>query len=120
VYGKPLRKRAIATTENTRFLTPDFAYLKTVGTTVWHLKGGATAMRAAVYLRVSTQDQTTANQERELRAVAQRMGADVTIYRDHGISGAKGRDKRPEFDRMLKDATRRKVDIVMADRRGVR
>jgi DNA invertase Pin-like site-specific DNA recombinase len=71
-------------------------------------------MRTGIYLRVSTQDQTTANQERELRAVAKRMGADVTIYRDHGISGAKGRDKRPEFDRMLKDATRRKLDIVMA------
>jgi DNA invertase Pin-like site-specific DNA recombinase len=52
--------------------------------------------RAAIYLRVSTQDQTTANQERELRAVAERMGCEVRIYRDHGISGAKGRDKRPD------------------------
>jgi DNA invertase Pin-like site-specific DNA recombinase len=30
--------------------------------------------KAAVYLRVSTLDQTTANQERELRDVAARMG----------------------------------------------
>jgi DNA invertase Pin-like site-specific DNA recombinase len=35
-------------------------------------------------------------------------------YVDHGISGAKGRDRRPEFDRLLKDATRRQFDIVMA------
>lgn len=41
-------------------------------------------------------DQTTANQERELRQVGARMGCEITkVYRDHGISGAKGRDKRP-------------------------
>ena len=33
--------------------------------------------RVAIYLRVSTLDQTTANQERELREVASRMGCDV-------------------------------------------
>jgi DNA invertase Pin-like site-specific DNA recombinase len=71
--------------------------------------------KAAIYLRVSTQDQTTANQQHELRAVAERMGIEVAkVYRDHGISGAKGRDKRPEFDRLCKDATRRQFDIVMA------
>jgi DNA invertase Pin-like site-specific DNA recombinase len=71
--------------------------------------------KAAIYLRVSTQDQTTANQECELRAVAERMGiADIAIYRDHGISGAKARDKRPAFDAMLKDATKRKFDVLMA------
>jgi DNA invertase Pin-like site-specific DNA recombinase len=71
-------------------------------------------MHAAIYLRISTQDQTTANQERELRAVAARMGAKVTVYKDHGISGAKGRDQRPAFDRMCKNAARREFDIVMA------
>jgi hypothetical protein len=61
--------------------------------------------KAAIYLRVSTQDQTTANQERELRAVAERMGIAIAkVYRDHGISGAKGRDKRPDFDRLCKHA----------------
>jgi DNA invertase Pin-like site-specific DNA recombinase len=71
--------------------------------------------KAAVYLRVSTLDQTTANQERELRAVADRMGIEIAkVYRDHGISGAKGRDKRPDFDRLCKDAARRQFDIVMA------
>jgi DNA invertase Pin-like site-specific DNA recombinase len=38
----------------------------------------------------------------------------VAVYRDEGISGSKGRDKRPGFDAMHKDASRRKFDIVMA------
>src|SRR6476660_4528810 len=71
--------------------------------------------RAAVYLRVSTLDQTTANQERELREVACRIGCEIVqIYKDHGISGAKGRDKRPAFDRLCRDAAQRKFDMVMA------
>jgi hypothetical protein len=62
----------------------------------WPSPTGGFAMRRAVfYLRVSTIDQTTANQERELRDVAARMGCEVVkVYKDHGISGAKGRDKR--------------------------
>ena len=77
---------------------------------------GATNMKCAVlYLRVSTADQTTANQERELREVAARMGCEITkVYRDHGISGAKGRDKRPAFDALCRAAARREFDVVMA------
>jgi DNA invertase Pin-like site-specific DNA recombinase len=72
-------------------------------------------MRAAIYLRVSTDEQTTDNQERELRATAERARHEVvTVYRDAGISGAKGRDKRPGFDAMNKDAASRRFDIVMA------
>jgi DNA invertase Pin-like site-specific DNA recombinase len=71
--------------------------------------------RAALYLRVSTIDQTTANQERELRDIAGRMGCEITkVYKDHGISGAKGRDKRPAFDALCRAATRREFDVVMA------
>ena len=71
--------------------------------------------RAAIYLRVSTLDQTTANQERELREIADRMGCEIVrVYKDHGISGAKGRDKRPAFDRLCRDAARREFDMVMA------
>jgi DNA invertase Pin-like site-specific DNA recombinase len=71
--------------------------------------------RAVLYLRVSTLEQTTANQERELRDVAGRMGCDIVhVYKDHGISGAKGRDKRPAFDRLCRDAAKRQFDIVMA------
>jgi DNA invertase Pin-like site-specific DNA recombinase len=43
--------------------------------------------RAVLYLRVSTLDQTTTNQERELREVAERVGCDIVkVYRDHGIN----------------------------------
>jgi DNA invertase Pin-like site-specific DNA recombinase len=71
--------------------------------------------RAVLYLRVSTIDQTTANQERELREVADRAGWVVLkVYKDHGISGAKGRDKRPAFDALCKAAARREFDMVMA------
>jgi DNA invertase Pin-like site-specific DNA recombinase len=69
----------------------------------------------AIYSRVSTDHQTTENQERELQAIADRMGwAVVKIYRDHGVSGAKSREDRPAFDALCKDAARRKFDMVMA------
>ena len=69
----------------------------------------------ALYLRVSTKGQSVANQKRELEAVAKRSGWKiVAVYEDAGISGAKGRDKRPGFDKMLKDATRRQFDVVAA------
>jgi DNA invertase Pin-like site-specific DNA recombinase len=43
------------------------------------------------------------------------MGYEITrVYKDHGISGAKGRDKRPAFDSMCRDASRRQFDVVMA------
>src|SRR5262245_24032264 len=71
--------------------------------------------RAVLYLRVSTIDQTTANQERELREIAGRMDCNIVkVYRDHGISGAKGREKRPAFDALCRDAAKRQFDVVMA------
>ena len=70
--------------------------------------------RAALYLRVSTDGQTTENQRLALEAVAQhRHWQVVKVYEDAGISGAKGRDKRPAFDTMLKDALRRRFDVLM-------
>ena len=70
--------------------------------------------RAALYVKVSTDAQTVENQIRELRQVAGRRGWDVAeVYNDAGISGAKGRNGRPGLDSMLKDASRRKFDIVM-------
>jgi Resolvase, N terminal domain len=38
----------------------------------------------------------------------------VAIYRDEGISGTKGRDKRPGLDALLKGVARREFDIVAA------
>lgn len=71
--------------------------------------------RAALYLRVSTDEQTTTNQQRELEAVASRAGWEiVATYRDEGISGSKGRDKRPGLDAMLKGAVRREFDVIAA------
>jgi DNA invertase Pin-like site-specific DNA recombinase len=73
--------------------------------------------RAAIYARVSTRNghQDPETQLLALRQVAQRAGWTVVEeYVDHGISGAKGRDKRPAFDRLMKDATRRRFHVVMA------
>jgi DNA invertase Pin-like site-specific DNA recombinase len=71
--------------------------------------------QAAIYVRVSTDGQTVENQTRELCQIAERRGWQVVeTYSDVGISGGKGRDKRPGIDRMLNDASRRKFDVVMA------
>src|ERR1700751_559723 len=70
--------------------------------------------RAALYLRVSTDSQTCDNQRQVLSDVAERRGWQVVqTYQDAGISGSKGRDKRTGFDAMLKDATRRRFDVLM-------
>lgn len=71
--------------------------------------------RVAIYLRVSTSAQTTDNQQQALQAVADKSGWQIVgVYSDHAVSGAKGRHERPEFDRLCKDATRQKFDMVMA------
>ncbi len=50
-----------------------------------------------------------------LREVADKAGWNVVEeFVDRGISGAKGRDKRPAFDRLCMAATRREIDVVMA------
>jgi DNA invertase Pin-like site-specific DNA recombinase len=71
--------------------------------------------RAALYIRCSTTEQSTETQELQLREVADRVGYEIVrVYRDQGISGSKGRADRPQFDQLLKDATKRKFDVVMA------
>jgi DNA invertase Pin-like site-specific DNA recombinase len=71
--------------------------------------------RVAIYLRVSTDKQTTDNQRRELEAVAERSGWHIVkVYEDAGISGSKGRDKRPGLDAMLKAVNAREFDMVAA------
>jgi DNA invertase Pin-like site-specific DNA recombinase len=71
--------------------------------------------RAALYLRVSTGEQTTANQAEALKAVAAHRGwSIVETYEDAGISGGKGRDKRPGLDAALKDASRGRYDVLCA------
>ena len=73
-------------------------------------------MRTVLYLRVSTLNgQSTDNQRLELERVAERHGwQTVEVYEDAGISGARGRENRPAFDRMLKGAVRREFDVILA------
>ena len=71
--------------------------------------------QVALYLRVSTTEQTVDNQRRELEAVAKRHGwRVVATYADEGISGTKGRDKRPGLDRLCRGIARREFDLVAA------
>jgi DNA invertase Pin-like site-specific DNA recombinase len=71
--------------------------------------------RVALYLRVSKDGSTTENQRQELMVVAERHGWHVVAeFEDEGISGAKGRDKRPAFDALLKGVARREFDMVAA------
>jgi DNA invertase Pin-like site-specific DNA recombinase len=70
--------------------------------------------RVAIYGRVSTTNhgQDVQVQTRDLEQFAQVRGwCLVDSYLDIGISGAK--DKRPELDRLMADAHRRKFDVVI-------
>jgi len=71
--------------------------------------------RAALYLRVSTGEQTIENQSRALHQAAQRHGWRVAeVFKDEGISGSEGIDKRPAFDRLNRAIARREFDLVAA------
>jgi DNA invertase Pin-like site-specific DNA recombinase len=77
--------------------------------------GGHMTKTVALYLRVSTSGQTIENQRRELMATAERNGWTIVAeFIDNGISGAKGRDKRPGFDRLLKAIARKEFQMVAA------
>ena len=70
--------------------------------------------KVCLYCRLSTFNQTSENQLRELRGVAERMGYEiVSEFIDNGISGAKSRKDRPALDEMMKLATQRKLEMVM-------
>jgi DNA invertase Pin-like site-specific DNA recombinase len=67
---------------------------------------------AAIYARVSTEKQDSSLQVSTLKDYAARWGLEVgEVYSDDGVSGAK--DRRPELDRLMADARRRKVDAVL-------
>ncbi len=71
--------------------------------------------KVAIYARVSTDKQTCENQLIELREVADRNNWQIVgEYVDTGISGAKGRDKRPQFDLLIKDGIRKKYEMILA------
>jgi DNA invertase Pin-like site-specific DNA recombinase len=68
-------------------------------------------MQAAIYARVSTLDQEPENQFAELRRYASARGWKATEYVDAGVSGAK--DRRPALDLLLRDARRRRFDVLV-------
>jgi DNA invertase Pin-like site-specific DNA recombinase len=68
-------------------------------------------MRAAIYARVSTFDQEPENQLQELRRYIEARNWTSVEYVDKGISGAK--DKRPALDALVRDAKRRRFDVVV-------
>jgi DNA invertase Pin-like site-specific DNA recombinase len=71
--------------------------------------------RVAIYARVSTDSQTVENQLQELHRIADRMDWEVVAeITDEGVSGAKGRDQRPGFDRLLRGVARHEFDLVAA------
>src|SRR5213592_1459659 len=68
-------------------------------------------MKAAIYARVSTFDQEPENQLQELRRYVEARGWASTEYVDRGVSGTK--DRRPDLDRLLADARRRRFDVLV-------
>jgi DNA invertase Pin-like site-specific DNA recombinase len=78
-----------------------------------HSMAAQTIKRVAIYARVSTANhgQDVTLQTRELEQFASARGWDVAgVYVDQGGSGA--RDSRPELNRLMADAHRRRFDVV--------
>ena len=67
--------------------------------------------RAAVYVRVSTHDQEVENQLEELRRYIAARGWEAHEYVDEGVSGAL--EQRPALDELLRDAKRRRFDVLV-------
>ncbi len=68
-------------------------------------------MRAVIYARVSTSDQSTDNQTLELTKVAERNGWEIAEVFEDTVSGAK--TKRPALQRLLQGVIRKEFDVVM-------
>lgn len=68
-------------------------------------------MKAAIYARVSTAEQSPESQLRDLRQYAKARGMVITEYADTGFSGAK--QSRPDLDRLMDDARKRQFDCVL-------
>jgi len=67
--------------------------------------------RAAIYVRVSTSDQSVERQLRELREYAEKREWKIILEAAEYVSGAS--QKRPERDKVLDLARRRKIDAVL-------
>lgn len=70
-------------------------------------------LKVAIYVRVSTSNQSTENQVYELQRVAAARGWEIFgSYADEGISGCKDRTQRPALNSLMKDAVRGKFDLI--------
>ena len=70
--------------------------------------------KVVIFARTSTSKQTVDNQLHDLRKVAHNNGWEVVDEYLEVVSGAKGRDQRKEFDRLLKDVIRGKFEMILA------
>src|SRR5215510_5719759 len=80
-------------------------------------RSNMTGKRVATYLRVSTKNhgQNLDTQRLALEEYARNRGFEIVVeYADHGVSGSK--DRRPELDRLMRDARARKFDAVLVAR----
>lgn len=64
--------------------------------------------RVAIYLRVSTDRQTTDNQRPEVEQLARQRGEVVRVYEERASS----KKRRPEYERMIRDAKRGAFDLL--------
>jgi len=67
--------------------------------------------RVAIYTRVSTTDQSTKAQEKELRQYAANRGWVIAQHYSDTISGAK--ESRPGLDQLMADCKKRKADVIL-------
>ena len=71
-------------------------------------------IKAVIYSRVSTNDQTIDNQLKVLREIAKKKGLEVVReISDEGISGAKGRDARKGFNELIVGSIQKEWDIIL-------
>ena len=76
-------------------------------------QGATKNLKVAIYVRVSTQQQTTDNQLLDLYEICERNDWTVVEEYNETISGTKSASDRKELKRMLDDASRKKFDKLV-------
>ena len=69
--------------------------------------------KVALYLRVSTKQQTTENQMIELKQLCERFEYQIVDIFDETVSGNKTNEDRTEFNRLISEVKRKKYDLVV-------